>query len=224
LIEEPHDHCVGIGCSHVILTSVMLKFVGLTCHPSYKNRSMLLFVCSENSQKKGKKTLDIHQVEITHTPLSFLVQKICAKTKPLAIHQVDHICTISCYQNRHQLDHIHTISYYQNQHQLDHIHTVSNYQNRHQLDHIHTILAIKTERLNKESERNPPIKKNTVDFNGDSEHISIPHHFNCLESHLRAEFLTPQLKPLACYVSIVKDRSVFLIATKRKSVTSQLGF
>jgi hypothetical protein len=194
LIEEPHDHCVGIGCSHVILTSVMLKFVGLTCHPSYKNRSMLLFVCSENSQKKGKKTLDIHQVEITHTPLSFLVQKICAKTKPLAIHQVDHICTISCYQNRHQLD------------------------------HIHTILAIKTERLNKESERNPPIKKNTVDFNGDSEHISIPHHFNCLESHLRAEFLTPQLKPLACYVSIVKDRSVFLIATKRKSVTSQLGF
>jgi len=202
----------------------MLKFVGLTCHPSYKNRSMLLFVCSENSQKKGKKTLDIHQVEITHAPLSFLVQKICAKTKPLAIHQVDHICTISCYQNRHQVDHIHTISYYQIQHQLDHIHTVSNYQKRHQLDHIHTILAIKTERLNKESERNPPIKKNTVDFNGDSEHISIPHHFNCLESHLRAEFLTPQLKPLACYVSIVKDRSVFLIATKRKSVTSQLGF
>lgn len=137
----------------------MLKFVGLTCHPSYKNRSMLLFVCSENSRKKGKKTLDIHQVEITHAPLSFLVQKICAKTKPLAIHQVDHICTISCYQNRHQVDHIHTISYYQNQHQLDHIHTVSNYQNRHQLDHIHTISCHQNRQTKQGIWKKPPYQK-----------------------------------------------------------------
>jgi hypothetical protein len=82
LIEEPHDHCVGIGYSHVILTSVMLKFVGLTCHPSYKNRSMLLFVCSENSQKKGKNPGYTPSRDHTCTSFFLSSENLCKNKTP----------------------------------------------------------------------------------------------------------------------------------------------